>query len=66
MTHSLLYDLQSFVCHSGGTTCGHYTAYARHPTLNEWFYFNDEVCTPQEPSAYDINNAYILFYRRKS
>ena len=65
MTHSRQYELQSFVCHTGGTTSGHYTAYARHPSCKEWFYFNDEVCTQQNPSDSDINNAYILFYRRQ-
>ncbi|XP_074593873.1 uncharacterized protein LOC141849449 [Brevipalpus obovatus] len=62
------YDLQAFVCHSGNVSSGHYTAFAKHfseSETNDWYYFNDEVVTKQEPSNSD-ERAYILFYNKTS
>ncbi|XP_074658140.1 uncharacterized protein LOC141911078 [Tubulanus polymorphus] len=61
---NLVYNLRACVCHFGGVSCGHYTSYSKHPTLNEWFYLNDESITQQRPLEDDYSNAYILFYQR--
>ncbi|XP_013415343.1 uncharacterized protein LOC106177185 [Lingula anatina] len=64
-THDLTFDLHACVCHFGGVTAGHYTAYSKHPQLNRWSYYNDELVTEQRPTEDDYSNAYILFYQRK-
>jgi len=53
-----------FVCKSGANS-GHYTAYAKHPIKEEWYYFNDETTVKQEPHEADYSHAYVLFYQRK-
>ncbi|XP_012252717.2 uncharacterized protein LOC105684145 isoform X2 [Athalia rosae] len=60
-----LYDLYACVCHFGGVSAGHYTAYARNPRTDMWHYYNDEVTTRQKPQEEDFSNAYILFYSRQ-
>ncbi|XP_067669048.1 uncharacterized protein [Haliotis asinina] len=61
----LSYDLYSIVCHFGGSHSGHYTSYTNHPLTSEWFYYNDETVTKQEPRNDDYSSAYVLFYQRK-
>ncbi|XP_046608674.1 uncharacterized protein LOC124299491 isoform X2 [Neodiprion virginianus] len=60
-----LYDLYACVCHFGGVSAGHYTAYARNPRTDTWHYYNDELTTRQKPQEEDFSNAYILFYSRQ-
>lgn len=62
---SLLYDLQGCICHFGGVNAGHYTAYTKHPVTNDWWYYNDEAVTRQQPTESDYNSAYVLFYHRR-
>ncbi|XP_071085710.1 uncharacterized protein [Haliotis cracherodii] len=61
----LSYDLYSIVCHFGGSHSGHYTSYTNHPLTSEWFYYNDETVSKQEPRNDDYSSAYVLFYQRK-
>ncbi|XP_034941167.1 ubiquitin carboxyl-terminal hydrolase 10-like isoform X2 [Chelonus insularis] len=60
-----LYDLYACVCHYGGVSAGHYTAYARNPNTGIWYYYNDEFTNKQKPQEEDFSNAYILFYCRQ-
>ncbi|KAK2581563.1 hypothetical protein KPH14_005214 [Odynerus spinipes] len=60
-----LYDLYACVCHFGGVSAGHYTAYAKNPHTDVWYYYNDEVTSKQKPQEEDFSNAYILFYSRQ-
>uniref|UniRef100_A0A8D8Y791 ubiquitinyl hydrolase 1 n=1 Tax=Cacopsylla melanoneura TaxID=428564 RepID=A0A8D8Y791_9HEMI len=62
---SFVYDLYACVCHIGGVSAGHYTAYTLHPNTKEWHYFNDETMLEQRPQDEDFNNAYILFYKKR-
>ncbi|XP_066586178.1 ubiquitin carboxyl-terminal hydrolase 4-like isoform X2 [Prorops nasuta] len=60
-----LYDLYACVCHFGGVSAGHYTAYAKNPRTDTWYYYNDEATSRQKPQEEDFSNAYILFYSRQ-
>ncbi|XP_033335346.2 uncharacterized protein LOC117225727 [Megalopta genalis] len=60
-----LYDLYACVCHYGGVSAGHYTAYAKNPRTDVWYYYNDEITSRQKPQDEDFSNAYILFYSRQ-
>uniref|UniRef100_A0A1B6DR09 ubiquitinyl hydrolase 1 n=1 Tax=Clastoptera arizonana TaxID=38151 RepID=A0A1B6DR09_9HEMI len=60
-----LYDLYACVCHVGGVSAGHYTAYTQHPHTGEWHHFNDDCVTKQMPLEDDYSNAYILFYKMR-
>ncbi|XP_043287168.1 uncharacterized protein [Venturia canescens] len=60
-----LYDLYACVCHFGGVSAGHYTAYAKNPRTDVWYYYNDEAISRQKPQEEDYSNAYILFYSRQ-
>ncbi|XP_015120377.1 uncharacterized protein LOC107043396 isoform X1 [Diachasma alloeum] len=60
-----LYDLYACVCHFGGVSAGHYTAYAKNPRTDCWHHYNDEVTSRQKPQEEDFSNAYILFYNRQ-
>ncbi|KAK0164083.1 hypothetical protein PV328_002749 [Microctonus aethiopoides] len=60
-----LYDLYACVCHYGGVSAGHYTAYAKNPQTDIWYHYNDEVSNKQKPQEEDFSNAYILFYCRQ-
>ncbi|XP_071798526.1 uncharacterized protein [Asterias amurensis] len=62
---SLVYDLQSCVCHFGGVNAGHYTCYVHNPYSNQWQYCNDETVTQQDPADSDSSSVYILFYQRR-
>ncbi|XP_046671858.1 uncharacterized protein LOC124361861 isoform X3 [Homalodisca vitripennis] len=62
---SSLYDLYACVCHVGGVSAGHYTAYTQHPRTGEWHYYNDDFVTKQPPQDDDYSNAYILFYKKR-
>ncbi|XP_071451477.1 uncharacterized protein [Hetaerina americana] len=59
------YNLYAAVCHFGGASAGHYTAYSKHPGTSEWHYFNDEAVSCQKPREEDYSNAYILFYHKQ-
>ncbi|XP_077987451.1 uncharacterized protein LOC144442053 [Glandiceps talaboti] len=63
---ALTYDLQSCVCHFGGVNAGHYTAFSKNPLTDQWYYYNDETNTRQDPCDSDSSSVYVLFYQRKS
>jgi len=48
--------------HSGGTYSGHYTAYCKHPDLNDWFCFSDSFVSKRSQSKVVSDEAYVLFY----
>lgn len=62
-----LYDLYAVDNHYGGLGGGHYTAFAKNPEDEQWYYFDDS-------SVRHVNNsdevkgqaAYLLFYRRRT
>ncbi|XP_011305765.1 ubiquitin carboxyl-terminal hydrolase 9 isoform X2 [Fopius arisanus] len=60
-----LYDLYACVCHFGGVSAGHYTAYTKNPRTDCWHHYNDEITSRQKPQEEDFSNAYILFYNRQ-
>lgn len=37
----VVYDLYAVSNHSGSALGGHYTAFCRHPSLGEWYSYND-------------------------
>ncbi|XP_065350294.1 uncharacterized protein LOC135946144 [Cloeon dipterum] len=65
-THANVYNLYSVVCHFGGVSCGHYTAFAKHPTSNEWYNYNDEMASKRNPQEEEFSNGYVLFYQREN
>ncbi|XP_075235609.1 uncharacterized protein LOC142332842 isoform X2 [Lycorma delicatula] len=65
VSYTTVYDLYACVCHIGGVSAGHYTAYTQHPKTGEWHYYNDDVVIKQMPQEDDYSNAYILFYKKR-
>lgn len=62
-----IYDLYAVDNHYGGLGGGHYTAFAKNPEDEKWYYFDDSSVRPVR----DINEikspaAYLLFYRRRT
>lgn len=58
----IMYDLYAVSNHSGSTTNGHYTTYAKNPYTSEWHSFNDSRVEPISDSEICTPEAYILFY----
>ena len=60
------YELYSVVEHSGGLSCGHYTAkcYVGASGPRKWFSFNDTLVNECTTTAVINANAYLLFYKR--
>lgn len=45
---------------------GHYTAYAKNPLSNKWYYFNDSsVSEVRDLREIVSSSAYVLFYKRR-
>ncbi|XP_061074407.1 ubiquitin carboxyl-terminal hydrolase 2-like isoform X1 [Conger conger] len=61
-----VYTLYAVSNHSGTTMGGHYTAYCRNPTTEEWYTFNDSRATPMSSSQVRSSDAYVLFYELSS
>ena len=65
----LTYTLHGVVCHNGSAQGGHYYAYLRPTSDNQWFCFNDthvSVATQSDVFEKNFNDAaYILLYCRK-
>ncbi|XP_064158532.1 ubiquitin carboxyl-terminal hydrolase 2-like [Anguilla rostrata] len=61
-----VYTLYAVSNHSGTTMGGHYTAYCRNPTTDEWYTFNDSRVTPMSSSQVRSSDAYVLFYELSS
>ncbi|RMD43389.1 hypothetical protein DV735_g1702, partial [Chaetothyriales sp. CBS 134920] len=62
---SMYYDLIAVDNHYGGLGGGHYTAFAKHPTANQWYEYNDASVSKRSPEAVVTAAAYLLFYRRR-
>jgi len=61
------YDLYAVSNHMGSMGSGHYTGYAKNPTDQKWYLFDDSVVTgPVEEKVVKSKSAYVLFYRRRS
>ena len=43
---------------------GHYTAYCRHPTTQQWFEYDDSYVTDVSVQTVQQCQAYVLFYQR--
>ncbi|KAK0556331.1 hypothetical protein OC846_001286 [Tilletia horrida] len=61
-----IYDLYAVDNHYGGLGGGHYTAYAKNPIDNKWYYFDDSSVRPVEATGVQTSAAYVLFYRRRT
>ncbi|CAF1240234.1 unnamed protein product [Adineta steineri] len=63
-----LYDLIAVSLHSGSLASGHYTAFARHNSNHEWYYFNDlNYELIDDPNRFlRKREAYVLIYAKKS
>ncbi|KAI0629147.1 cysteine proteinase [Trametes polyzona] len=62
----LVYDLFAVDEHLGGLGGGHYRAYALNHVTGKWYHFDDSYVTPSRPEAAVNQNAYLLFYRRRT
>ncbi|KAF5336704.1 hypothetical protein D9758_015091 [Tetrapyrgos nigripes] len=62
----LVYDLFAVDEHIGGLGGGHYRAYALNHMDGSWYHFDDSYVTPAKASESVNQNAYLLFYRRRS
>lgn len=56
------YEAFGIINHIGNLHFGHYYAYCKNPNGN-WYNYDDENVRPL--SKIDIDNAYVIFYRRK-
>jgi ubiquitin carboxyl-terminal hydrolase 31 len=61
-----LYDLVAVCNHIGHMTGGHYTAYCKNPLKQQWYEFDDNKIRAMSASDVVCNNAYLLFYQRRS
>ncbi|KAI0666784.1 cysteine proteinase [Trametes maxima] len=62
----LVYDLFAVDEHLGGLGGGHYRAYAQNHVTGHWYHFDDSYVTQSRPEAAVNQNAYLLFYRRRT
>lgn len=66
MSNKILFNYMIFnLFEISGVSAGHYTAYAKNPRTDVWYYYNDEITSRQKPQDEDFSNAYILFYSRQ-
>lgn len=57
------YDLFAITNHIGNKDCGHYYAYVKSLTNNNWYELNDNKIICLDKDKLITNNAYILYYR---
>jgi hypothetical protein len=62
---SAVYDLRAISNHFGGTSSGHYTAFARHSETGAWHEFNDSSVSAADESSVCTAGAYVLIYERR-
>lgn len=60
---SVVYELESMVCHIGSIRSGHY--YALVKIGEAWMCFNDTRVSQVDMKTLDLSTPYILFYTRK-
>ena len=61
-----IYDLYALTNHIGNVNRGHYTAFCMNYKNKNWYKFNDMTVTNLEVHNIVQNNAYVLFYKRRS
>ncbi|KAI0077704.1 cysteine proteinase [Panus rudis PR-1116 ss-1] len=62
----LVYDLYAVDEHLGGLGGGHYRAYAYNHVTGAWYHFDDSYVSQAKPEEAVNQNAYLLFYRRRT
>lgn len=63
----ILYDLYGVINHHGSNlSCGHYTAICRNSCDLKWYKFDDKLVYEIGESQVCNNDAYVLFYRRRT
>ncbi|XP_071954599.1 ubiquitin carboxyl-terminal hydrolase 43-like [Antedon mediterranea] len=62
---SNIYDLYAVCNHMGTMSGGHYTAYCKNPTDNQWYNFDDTKVIAVQEDKVITKSAYILFYHRR-
>mmetsp|Transcript_2965 Transcript_2965/g.6481 ORF Transcript_2965/g.6481 Transcript_2965/m.6481 type:complete len:470 (+) Transcript_2965:124-1533(+) len=61
------YRLYAVIVHRGHSArSGHYIAFARHPSTDKWYEFDDEAVRPVPVQEVLRQQAYLLFYQKKS
>eukprot|EP01095_Lingulamoeba_sp_RSL-Kostka_P001307 TRINITY_DN11875_c0_g1_i1.p1 TRINITY_DN11875_c0_g1~~TRINITY_DN11875_c0_g1_i1.p1 ORF type:complete len:267 (+),score=108.39 TRINITY_DN11875_c0_g1_i1:207-1007(+) len=61
-----IYDLYAVSNHFGGLGGGHYTAYCKNDTTNDWYRFDDSnVSKVNDVNDVISKSAYVLFYKRR-
>ncbi|CAF0968583.1 unnamed protein product [Rotaria sordida] len=62
------YNLYALICHYGVIGGGHYVAFIKNHTNQQWYCFNDSSCKPVSESILEqcSSSAYLLFYERES
>ncbi|CCK69329.1 putative ubiquitin-specific protease UBP12 KNAG_0C02180 [Huiozyma naganishii CBS 8797] len=60
-----VYDLIAVDNHYGGMGGGHYTAYVKNLTDQNWYYFDDSRVSKTSPEKSIAGSAYLLFYLRR-
>ncbi|UJR27426.1 hypothetical protein I4U23_008715 [Adineta vaga] len=62
------YNLYALVCHYGVIGGGHYVAFVKNHTNQQWYCFNDSSCKPVSESVLEqcSSSAYLLFYQRET
>jgi len=63
--HPPIYDLYAVSNHYGSMGGGHYTAYAKHRTNQNWYLYDDSHVREVTPATVKSDAAYVLFYKRK-
>jgi len=61
----VLYDLYGVSNHFGSLNGGHYTAYVKNFSNDNWYNMNDSSCSQMSGSKSELitSAAYLLFYR---
>ena len=63
----LFYDLYAVINHHGSNlSCGQYTAFCKNIVDGRWYKYDDKLVYEIPESSVCNNDAYVLFYRRKS
>jgi ubiquitin carboxyl-terminal hydrolase 4/11/15 len=52
--------------HFGGLGGGHYTAFCKNKTDNQWYNYDDSRVSPATEKSVQSRAAYLLFYRRRA
>lgn len=64
-----IYDLYAVIMQSGSLRGGHYVAYTKNPTNNEWYLFDDSnvlhIPNDKIESRIIDSQAYVLFYKKR-